>query len=256
MVLLLLSFILMGLDHASKRFQQIRPVIAYITHPFYFTVETARNTYKKITLYFHDYNQLAKKNEQLHQQLIKAKVLAQQAEVLRHENHRLKSLNLVAKATSNKFIIANLTVIHTEPFLQRFVINRGTYDKIYPGQVILNEYGVVGQILKVSHDESWGAFLGDSKVSIPIYDMRSGETGIAIGSGRAGLLKLQFITADQDIRIGDKILTSGKGGHFPKGYPVGDVFDINHKQNSLPFQEILVQSAVKIKDIDYVILPH
>ncbi len=91
------------------------------------------------------------------------------------------------------------------------------------GMPVIDEGGVVGQIVRVTPFTSEAALLIDDQVSIPVQVLRNGLRLIAFGGNEVGKLEVRYLSAGVDVRAGDVLVTSGIGGLFPAGLSVGRV---------------------------------
>jgi len=82
--------------------------------------------------------------------------------------------------------------------------------------------------------------------ALPIEVLRSGARAIAEGTGDYNELRLRNVSPTMNILVGDKILSSGLGQRFPRGYPVGDVVSIEHN-NSSPFMDVRVRPSAGLQ---------
>jgi rod shape-determining protein MreC len=87
---------------------------------------------------------------------------------------------------------------------------------------------VVGQIIRVTPFTSEAALLIDDQVSIPVQVLRNGLRLIAFGSDEVGKLEIRYLSGNVDVKAGDTLVTSGIGGLFPAGLPVGQVEKVDH----------------------------
>ena len=83
--------------------------------------------------------------------------------------------------------------------------------------------GVVGQIDRVDAFTSQAVLISDADHGLPVSVNRTGLRTIALGTGDSGFLSLPYLTNSTDIGEGDLLVSSGLGGVFPPGYPVGRV---------------------------------
>jgi len=88
---------------------------------------------------------------------------------------------------------------------------------------VIDEGGVVGQIVRVTPMTSEAALVTDERVSIPVQILRNGLRLIAFGANTPGQMEVRYLAANADIKPGDTIVTSGVGGLFPAGLPVARV---------------------------------
>jgi rod shape-determining protein MreC len=88
---------------------------------------------------------------------------------------------------------------------------------------VIDEGGIVGQIVRVTPFTSEAALLTDHKVSIPVQVLRNGLRLIAFGGNVSGKVEVRYLTANVDLLPGDTLVTSGIGGLFPAGLSVAMV---------------------------------
>jgi rod shape-determining protein MreC len=117
--------------------------------------------------------------------------------------------------------------VDLDPLRQRVIINRGTTDGAFKGQPILDATGVFGQIARAGAYSSEVILISDIEHAIPVQVNRNGLRTIAVGTGDPSRLSLPFLAANVDIEVGDLLVSSGLGGAFPSGYPVGTVTSVN-----------------------------
>ena len=177
---------------------------------------------------------LAQRNEILRARVA---VLTQQNRDLGQEadeNARLRAL-LAFKARSPERLLA-AEVLSLKPFAERdsAVLERGIDDQVAPKQVVLDPDGsLVGQVVDVSSDTCDVLLLTDTLSSVGaevVPEGRSAGTKAVVGicqGNRTGLLTLTDLPPDADVRVGDKIESSGLGGIFPKDLPIGKVVSVH-----------------------------
>jgi rod shape-determining protein MreC len=135
----------------------------------------------------------------------------------------LRELLKSSKRVSDRVLIGEILAVDLDPFTRQIVINKGNNFEVYNGQPILDADGVMGQIIHVGPFSSTAMLITDPNHAIPVELNRNGYRAIAIGTGGKGFLELTNIPNNIDIVIGDLLVTSGLGGRFPPGYPVGKI---------------------------------
>lgn len=135
-----------------------------------------------------------------------------------------------------------------------FVVDLGSDDGIQEDSPVISEQGLVGRVLEVTPKNSKVLLATDSGSSVAGIDQRSQVTGIVQGTGR-NQLKYAYVNSSEDIQKNDLLVSSGLGGIFPKGYPLGTVVKKTESENGLTI-EIEVAPVVDFAALDYVfILP-
>lgn len=139
------------------------------------------------------------------------------------------------------------------PYRDQVVIDKGSRDGVYDGQPVISDKGVVGQVISVGKVSSRVLLISDATHAIPVQVLRNDIRVIASGTGRRDELQLEHIPSSTDIRPGDMLVTSGLGGRFPEGYPVGIIksFDVD-SQNA--FAVVSVTPTAQLERLRYLLL--
>lgn len=158
------------------------------------------------------------------------------------ENERLKKLLELKSTIPGKSIAANVIGEDIAPWYRSIVIDRGSIDGLSEGMPVMATSGVAGRIVKVAPASSRVLLLTDNASSIAATIQRSRARGVLKGKGR-GLCSLEFTTRDEDVKVGDTVVTSGVGGVFQKGKVLGEVTMVKKGEYGM-FQTIEVRPAV------------
>lgn len=162
------------------------------------------------------------------QLLLEAKL--QRLLALERENEQLRELLSSSSHLSGKTLVAQLLAVDNDPLSQRVTLDKGSHDGVFIGQPVLDAYGVMGQIVDVAPFTSQAMLISDSLSAIPVQNNRNGMRSAVAGRGYADQLTLLNVSITADVAVGDVLVTSGLGGRFPFGYPVGEIVSI--QQNS------------------------
>ncbi|WP_375057103.1 rod shape-determining protein MreC [Zobellella sp. DQSA1] len=172
---------------------------------------------------------------------------------LEQENQRLRDLLGSPVRYDTRRMVAEIMAVDTDPFSHQVVIDKGSLQGVFEGQPVLNEQGVVGQIVSVGKTTSRVLLITDISHGIPVRVARNDIRAIASGSGQLDRLLLHNITRNTDIREGDVLLSSGLAGRFPEGYPVGRVSRVGYEEGQ-PFADIRVQPFAALDRVRYLLL--
>ena len=177
--------------------------------------------------YFDSWSQAASlardEQEALRRQRIEMAQLSTHAAQLATENEQLRRLLNVSESITQDSVAVEVFYVPANAFSHRLIFNKGARAGIAPGMPVIDEGGVVGQIVRVTPFTSEAALLIDDQVSIPVQVLRNGLRLIAFGSNEVGKLEVRYLSANVDVRPGDALVTSGIGGLFPAGLSVGRV---------------------------------
>ena len=136
------------------------------------------------------------------------------------------------KAVDQPAIVVEVLYEPSNAFNRRLVFNKGSSAGIAPGMPVIDEGGVVGQIIRVTPMSSEAAMLTDEVVSIPVQILRNGLRLIAFGSTSPGKIEVRYFSSDADIREGDMLVTSGVGGVFPPGLAVAKIESVERNSST------------------------
>ncbi|NBI12315.1 rod shape-determining protein MreC [[Haemophilus] felis] len=200
-----------------------------------------------------DTNRLQIENKVLRDQLREKNAELLLLDQLKIENQRLRLLLNSPLRTDEYKKIAEVLTAETDIYRQQIVINQGSKGGAYIGQPVIDEKGVVGQIISVGENTSRVLLLTDLTHSIPVQVLRNDVRLIASGTGRNDELTLENVARSTDIQEGDLLVTSGLGGRFPEGYPVAIVDKVSNNGQQY-FASVSAQPLVSIDRLRYLLL--
>jgi len=132
------------------------------------------------------------------------------------------------------------------------MIDKGSSDGVRKGMAVVTPLGVVGQVVGVTPLAAKVLLLTDPNSGIDVLVQRTRSRGIVSGSLDSGIV-LKYVKRSEDVQEGDRLMTSGIDGIFPKGMMVGTVIKVR-KQNIGLFQFIEVLPAVQTSRIENVLV--
>ncbi|MEY2862744.1 MAG: hypothetical protein RLY58_451 [Pseudomonadota bacterium] len=198
-------------------------------------------------------DQLRRENTAMQAELLQSRVRLQKLAELSAENTRLRGLLNTPLMIDGRMLIAEIIGTDTDPLRHILVINRGQQDHVFVGQVVLDDHGVMGQVLDVFAHSSRVLLLSDKEHSASVRIERTGMRGILSGMGDSGRLSVQYVPNTADIKIGDRLLTSGLGQRFPAGYPIATVTDIK-RHGGGEFAEVSAKPLAQLEGGHHVLL--
>jgi rod shape-determining protein MreC len=222
-ILVLLALSLLIIDARWRVLEPARQAVSVVLYPFQRLVLAPR----ELVAYVNDWADSAalarNEKEALQRQRIELAQLSTHAAQLSTENEQLRRLLNVADAVTQPSVAVEVLYEPPNAFFHHLVFNKGTSDGIQPGMPVIDEGGIVGQIVRVTPFTSEAALLTDDKVSIPVQVLRNGLRLIAFGGSVSGKVEVRYLTANVDLEPGDTLITSGIGGLFPAGLSVARV---------------------------------
>ena len=174
--------------------------------------------------------QLEEENEQLRTELLILKGRMQRMTEVVAENVRLRNLLNATEMLKDRVLVAELIGVSPDPTRHTIIINRGEEQGVFVGQALLDADGLMGQVIEVYRSSSKVLLITDSAHAVPVQVVRNGGRSIAEGMGEFDNLSLCYVPPTTDIVVGDKLVSSGLGGRFPVGYPVGTVTAVHHSR--------------------------
>lgn len=252
-LMLIVSAALIFFDHKMKSFEIVRGYLQSIVSPMQYIANTpkqmmtwtAENLITRKALM--EENQALKINELRYQELL------MQLDIVKQENDRLRSLLASPLRSEMKKMVAEIISVDSDPYTHQVVINRGANDGVYEGQPVVDEQGIVGQILLVGTTTSRVILVTDVTHAVPVRISRNGIRMLASGSGRIDRISHAYVPHSADIRKDDILVTSGLGGKYPEGYPVSKVALVR-KDESRPFAQVLSTPIARIDRLRYLLL--
>jgi rod shape-determining protein MreC len=209
-------------DHLGR----IRRVLSVVAYPVQIAVSSPFDGWNWFRNSVTTRDTLRTEKTKLEAQLRVAQFRLQRYEALEAESQRLRALRDSTAGVTDRFLIGDVMNVDLDAFRERVLVDKGASDGVYVGQAVLDSGGVFGQVARVGELTSEVILVSDAAHAIPVQINRTGLRTIAVGSGDMSLLKLPYLPTSADIIAGDLLVTSGLGGGFPAGYPVGTVADV------------------------------
>jgi rod shape-determining protein MreC len=223
LALAIVSALLMTIDVNSRLLQPMRSVLATIVSPIYVIAESPYHVSNEARETLSTRESLMTENAQLEQRNLELSTMAQQFVALREENARLRQLLGSRQRLGAEVLVAELIGVIPSPNTYQVEIDKGAADGVFVGQAVIDAEGLFGQVVEVAQFSSRVMLVIDAAHAVPVQVNRNDFRSIAAGTGRTDRLELEYVPVTADIRVGDLLVTSGLGGHFPRGYPVGEV---------------------------------
>ena len=237
------SLTTMILDHRETEFlNRVRQVASVAVYPVQVAVDRPFSAWRWASESFASRAALLEENARLKGDLRDYDVRLQRMDTLEAENDRLRAMLDSSQRVADRTLVAEILAVDPDPHRQRFTVNRGVLNGVYVGQAMLDADGVVGQIDIVDALTAQAVLISDSNHGLPVAVNRTGLRTIALGTGETGLLSLPYLTNSADVRVGDLLVTSGLGGVFPPGYPVGRVTAVRRRPGQ-SFARVLAQPS-------------
>jgi rod shape-determining protein MreC len=225
----------------------VAPLQGFATHTLHTTRDIWRHYFYLISI--------AKENDRLKQELSyhqESQVSCSETELA---NHRLRELLHFRNSVPGKMIPAEVIGRDPSPWLETIMIDKGTRDSVVKGLPVVVPQGIVGQVVKTTDHDAQILMILDKNSSVDALVQRTRSRGIIRGDIK-GTCSFDFVLRKEDIEIGDRVITSGFDGVYPKGLAIGRISTVI-KPNSGIFQDISVLPYVDFEKLEevFVVLP-
>jgi rod shape-determining protein MreC len=240
-------------DSRLGTFVKIRNYMDTAVSPFYFLANGPRKVLDSVSETLATRQQLELENRALRQEL-----LLKNSDILllgqfKQENARLRELLGSPLRQDEHKMVTQVISTGSDPYSDQVVIDKGSDNGVYEGQPVISDKGVVGQVVAVAKMTSRVLLICDASHALPIQVLRNDIRVIAAGSGCTDDLQLEHLPGNTDIRVGDVLVTSGLGGRFPEGYPVGVVSSVK-VDNQRAYTVIQARPTAGLQRLRYLLL--
>lgn len=191
--------------------------------------------------HFRSREELLTENQAMHQKQLELEGRVLRMEALEAENERIRELLASAASLQTRVLIAEILSVNQDPYRHQIVLNKGERDGVYKGQALVDASGVMGQVIEVNSSSCVALLITDPDHSTPVEVNRTGLQTIARGDGQT--LSLPFLPGNADVKVGDLLVSSGLGGRFPAGYPVGKINELRHPAGEAFMEAVAWPSA-------------
>jgi rod shape-determining protein MreC len=171
---------------------------------------------------FQSYASLYEQNQELRRELQQMRAWREAALQLEQENAKLLDLARVRLDPALTYVTGVVLADSGSPFRQSVLLNVGNRDGIRDGWATTDGLGLVGRIFGVGEATSRVILLTDSNSRVPVTIQPSGQRAMLMGDNSA-LPVLEFIEYPEQVRPGDRVVSSAEGAVFPAGLLVGQV---------------------------------
>jgi rod shape-determining protein MreC len=223
-LLTIVSCFLLVLDAQTRYLEPVRNGLNVALYPFQRVVILPRDAVAIVYDYGNAARLLQQESEALQQQRIElAQVLSNAAQLVTENDQLRRLLGVMEAKPVFPAVVVEVLYEPATAYRRRLVFNKGSREGVEPGMPVIDEGGVVGQIIRATPFSAEAAMLTDERLAIPVQVLRNGLRLIAFGSALPGKVEVRYFSSDADIREGDILVTSGVGGGFPAGLSVAKV---------------------------------
>ncbi|MGO1617674.1 MAG: rod shape-determining protein MreC, partial [Oceanisphaera sp.] len=200
------SLLLIIADSRYQSFNEAKVYLNTLVSPLQYIANSPRILLDSASSQLMSNQALLAQSERLEQELFLLRDDLLQLDHLEQENSRLRSLLGSPVRFDARRMVAEIMAVDSDTFSHQVVIDKGSLKGVFEGQPVLNEQGVVGQVMSVGKTTARVLLITDSSHGIPVRVARNDIRAIASGSGQLDRLSLHNITRNTDIQEGDTLL--------------------------------------------------
>ena len=247
-----LSAALLFIDARFQTLELLRKGVSLVTHPLQQAAHAPVEFLDNASHYISSVSRFQDENVRLkHGQLENASTVLRLRQ-LESENARLRKLLDMRDRQYTDGVVARILHAARDPFSRRIVVDKGQQNHIEPGQPVIDEAGVIGQVTRVFPFASEITLITDKDQSVPVQIVRNGLRSVVFGLGN-GQLELRFMPANADVQNDDLLVTSGLDGVFLAGLPVAKVVRVE-RDTSYSFARIYCEPLAGVENYNEVMI--
>lgn len=236
-ILILAAVALMALDHHYQALDRVRSALLAVVYPVQWLVNAPGALGRSLGSDLATRHTLLERNAELERKLMHERVDVARMGALKDENRRLRSLLNAVGRMPGRVVATSILRVDMSPFQSLITVNAGKNYGVHRGQPVIDADGVVGQITDIGPLQSQVMLISDPSSAIPVEIERTGLATLAVGTGQLDALSLPYLPNSTDIKPGDRLIASGFGGRYPRGYPVAVVTAVK-PQTGEPFAQV------------------
>ncbi len=221
-------------------------------YPFDAAMARMARTARRIFRSYLDLVGVNQENQRLKTRLSQLDLLEARLAEMEADNQRLSQLLEVRRALSMNAVAANVIGGDATGMSRTILVDRGERSGLKPGLAVLSEQGVVGKLIAVSRDSSRVLLLEDHNCAADVLDQRSRIHAIVAGAVDDGVV-LKYVQRSEDVKPGDRLVTSGLDGVFPRGLLVGTINQVRPQSSGL-FLDVRVAPAANFRQLEQVLV--
>jgi rod shape-determining protein MreC len=241
--LLLSLYILTVAARGQLKNEPLAAVLMWILRPLEIAAQGTANWVTGIRENYLTVSGFKSENEWLRRRIQSLEVERQRLLEAEATNVKLRKMLDFRSQLPSKPVTASIIANSASSWFQGCVLDKGSADGVLKDMAVVTPLGVVGKVVSVTPRSAKVILLTDANSGTDVLIQRTRSRGIVSGSLESGLI-LKYMKRSEDIQPGDRLITSGLDGVFPKGLMVGTVIKVN-KQHLGLFQFVEVLPAVQ-----------
>lgn len=241
----------------TSQLSPLRDVVNRVTLPAQRVLRQMGDSLRGLTGGVGDLTTLRARNRELEEQVASLTVENLRLHEVEAENARLRSLLNFASSSSGygykgSQIIGRVVAAEPSNIVESILIDLGSKQGMMVGMPVVTERGLVGRITEVYQSASRVLLITDSNSSVNTLLQNARLRGVLRGRTEQDPI-MDYLPPEEQVSIGDIVLTSGEGGAFPNGIPVGQVVEVERNDVEM-FQRAIVRTTVDFNTLETVLV--
>jgi len=229
----LVSLALLFTDTRYRYLESVRHVVGAVIYPLQRLLQMPAEGVEFVAAYLASNRALSVENRELKDRLLVEAPTVQGYKSLEDENAKLRALLTVEGRFSGAALPAEVLYSGRDPFTQKLFVDKGEAAGVAPGQAVIDQAGVIGQVTRVYPSIAEVTLVTDKDHAVPVKVERSGVRSVMYGAGSGRLPELRFLSPNAEIQAGDRLVTSGIDGTYPPGLAVAEVVSVERETGQI-----------------------
>ena len=235
----------------------VRNVLNVIATPFRFVITKTEESIEGFAMYFREFDDMHEENKVLHARLKELEEQVAKSEAVREENEWLYGY-LGLRRLHPDYVFEAATVVGRESgnYMTVLTLDCGSANGVKLNMPAITGEGIVGYVSEVGLTWCKVSTIIETATSVGAFVERSGEIGVVKGDytlKNHGYCRMSYLSTDSDIKVGDRIISSGIGGVYPRGLLIGTVVEIVPDAASRTLSAN-IEPAVDLTDVSRVMI--
>ena len=251
-VVVLVSLLLLTLQ-SRGRSSQAADVVALVTTPVQSLLSRVHRTSFGVWSTYRDWKNVRAENQRLRDEVQRLRVDGLAVQETSDENRRLRRLLELRDQLPLTTLSGEVIAREWGGWVRSLTVNRGRGDNVARLTAVISPEGLIGRVVEVRPGSAIVQVLTDPASTVGAHVVRTRTSGIVEGDPR-GTMRFKYMARDgSGITAGDLIVTSGQGGLFPRGIPIGRVTAIDDRGSAL-FHYAILAPVVEFARVEEVLL--
>lgn len=250
--LILSLYLLAASARGQLKYDPVGSALLWMVRPLQVGAQAVSNWIKELSQSPMTLASLRSENEKLRKRL--QDLEAERNRLLESEaaNKRLRELLDFRAQLPTGSISAAIIANTASTWFQSCLLNKGAADNVRKGMAVVTPLGIVGQVVSVTPSSAKVLLITDANSGVDVLVQRTRSRGIVSGA-LDGTVVMKYVKRSDELQEGDRLMTSGLDGIFPKGLLVGTIGKVRRQQAGL-FQSIEVVPAVRAGQLEEVLV--